>query len=83
MFCVRFRVMWAKSWRKPLIFESRGRLVCLRSPEEAISWLLEDCPNQYTNSWQHAWKTCQAVYEGRLPSQEARSAVLLAAESIQ
>ncbi|ULJ74048.1 DUF982 domain-containing protein [Rhizobium gallicum] len=43
-----------------------------------MNWLIHE-PNQNSDKWRHAWRTCRAVHEGRLPPEEARFAVELAA----
>ncbi|WP_223217111.1 DUF982 domain-containing protein [Rhizobium cauense] len=48
------------------------------SPEEALTWLIHE-PNQSAAKWQRAWKACQAVVEGRMKTEDAKSTVRLAA----
>ncbi|MGR9170648.1 MULTISPECIES: DUF982 domain-containing protein [Rhizobium] len=73
--------MLATRWKKPLILEKAGLRITLTSAEEAMNWLLHE-PNQHRGSWRHAWHTCRAVHEGRLPANQARSAVQLAVEGL-
>ncbi|UWU18914.1 DUF982 domain-containing protein (plasmid) [Rhizobium sullae] len=43
-----------------------------------MNWLIHE-PNQNSEKWRHAWRTCNAAHEGRLSAEEARSAVQIAA----
>ncbi|WP_370651207.1 DUF982 domain-containing protein [Neorhizobium galegae] len=70
--------MLVNRWGKPLVLERDGLRVTITSAEEGVNWLAHE-PGQANQAWKHAWQTCRAVHEGRLPSEEARSAVLLAA----
>lgn len=74
--------MLATRWKNPLILEDRGLRITLGSAEEAMNWLIHE-PDQRSERWKHAWQTCRAVHEGRLPPEEARSAVRLAAEGLR
>lgn len=72
--------MLVNRWEKPLVLERDGMRIIITSAEEGVNWLAHE-PSQAGEAWQHAWQTCRAVHEGRLPAEEARSAVLLAATS--
>jgi len=70
--------MLVHRWEKPLVLgDSRIRIV-VGSPEEALTWLIHE-PNQSAPKWQRAWKACQAVVDGRMNAEDAKTAVKLAA----
>ncbi|TCV60025.1 DUF982 domain-containing protein [Neorhizobium sp. S3-V5DH] len=70
--------MLVTRWKTPVVINDRGIRITLTSPEEAINWLAHE-RDQRSSKWRHAWQTCRAVHEGRLPADEARSAVQLVA----
>ncbi|NNH31004.1 DUF982 domain-containing protein [Rhizobium sp. SEMIA 4085] len=70
--------MLTQRWKKPLVLGDGRIRIIVGSAEEAMNWLIHE-PNQSSDKWRHAWRTCRAVHEGRLPAEEARSAVELAA----
>ncbi|WP_275593274.1 DUF982 domain-containing protein [Rhizobium gallicum] len=70
--------MLTHRWKKPLVLGDGRIRVIVGSAEEAMNWLIHE-PNQNSDKWRHAWRTCRAVHEGRLPPEEARFAVELAA----
>ena len=72
--------MLVNRWKQPVVIQENGIRITLTSAEEAINWLSHE-RDQKNDNWRHAWQTCPAVYEGRLPADEARSAVQLAALS--
>jgi hypothetical protein len=72
--------MQMNRWGKPIIVERNGMRIILASAEEGMNWLAHQ-PSQESDIWQHAWHTCRAVHEGRLPAGEGRSAVLLVTTS--
>lgn len=71
--------MLANRWKEPVVIQDGRIRITLTSPEEAINWLAHE-RDQRSDRWRHAWQTCRAVHEGRLPAEEARSAVQLAAQ---
>jgi hypothetical protein len=72
--------MMVTRWKQPVVIQDGSMRITLSSAEEAINWLAHE-RDQKSDKWQHAWQTCRAVYEGKLPAEEARSAVQLAAHS--
>ncbi len=71
--------MLMNRWKDPVVIQEGRIRITLSSPEEAINWLAHE-RDQKNDKWQHAWQTCRAVREGRLPADDARSAVQLAAQ---
>ncbi|MCQ1768096.1 DUF982 domain-containing protein [Neorhizobium galegae] len=58
--------MLVNRWGKPLVLERDGLRVTITSAEEGVNWLAHE-PGQANQAWKHAWQTCRAVHEGRLP----------------
>ncbi|SCW72985.1 Protein of unknown function [Rhizobium mongolense subsp. loessense] len=70
--------MLIQRWKEPLVLGDGRIRIVLGSAEEAMNWLIHE-PNQNSEKWRNAWRTCNAAHEGRLSAEEARSAVQLAA----
>lgn len=70
--------MLVHRWETPLVLGDNRIRIVVGSPEEALTWLLHE-PNQSTTKWQRAWEACRAVVEGRMKTEDAKSAVWLAA----
>jgi len=77
---VRKTNMLATRWKEPVVIQDGSIRITLSSTEEAMNWLVHE-RDQNSGRWRNAWQTCRAVYEGKLPADEARSAVMLAAKS--
>jgi hypothetical protein len=65
-------------WKEPVLIESYGLRITVASAEEAVNWLIHE-PNRTWPVWLHAWRTCRAVHEGKLPPEKARTALVQAA----
>ncbi|WP_262913774.1 DUF982 domain-containing protein [Rhizobium halophilum] len=72
--------MLANHWKEPVVIRDGRMQISLATPEQAINWLAHE-RDQNSGKWRKAWQTCRAVHEGKLPPEEARSAVLLVAQS--
>jgi hypothetical protein len=70
--------MLVHRWETPLVLGDNGIRIVVGSPEEALTWLVHE-PNQSAAKWQRAWMACRAVVEGRMKTEDAKSAVQLAA----
>ena len=66
--------MLVHRWKKPLVVSDSRIRITVGSPEEAMNWLTHE-PNHNSDKWQGAWSACLAAIEGRMPADEARSAV--------
>ena len=72
--------MLATRWKEPVVIQDGRIRITLSSTEEAMNWLAHE-REQDTGWWRTAWQSCRAAYEGRLPADEARTAVMLAVHS--
>ncbi|MBW9115537.1 DUF982 domain-containing protein [Rhizobium cauense] len=70
--------MLVHRWETPLVLGDDSIRIVVGSPEEALTWLIHE-PNQSTIKWRRAWEACRAVVEGRMKTEDAKSAVRLAA----
>lgn len=67
-------------WETPLVFEDGELRITVGSAEEALTWLKHE-PDLDSSTRRHAWRACRAAHEGKLPVEQARSAVQRAVES--
>lgn len=67
-------------WKDPVVIYDGWIRITRSSPEEAMNWLVH-VRDQNSGKWRNAWQPCRAVHEVKLPADEARSAVMLAAHN--